>query len=165
MAAFGGARVSDEITYHYQLVGTPSSNTAVYVSLKDAIAAEAFVTCVNAAANAAPGAVSLRQATAVAGTGSAALPFTSYFVNTDPANTTVWTAANAASNAVTPANTASLISVLRIPIPIDNMDKANNADCVAITLANATNATYSAFLVVRARQGGGATVLPNLRAD
>lgn len=110
-------------------------------------------------------AVTLRQATAVAGTSNAALGFTTYYATTDPANTALGTKTTAASNTFTTTNTNSLEFVYRIPVDLSTLDVANSRDCVRVELANATNTTIAAYYVARPKYSGNAAVMPNIIAD
>jgi hypothetical protein len=161
----GGKNLPDQIAVVHGLGPVaPASSTPDYISLKDVRSAEAVITCLNGS-GVTGSAITLVQAQAVAATNAKALAFTKYYYNTDPANSSVYTAANAASNTFTTINTNSLTAVYRIPIDPSSLDRANGFDCLRVGTANATNTTVTVHYLVKPAYAGKAEAMPNLVID
>jgi hypothetical protein len=142
----------------------PATAAPKYISLKDAEAVEILVFVLNGS-TVTGSAVTLNQATAVAGTSAKALGFTRYYTQADPANSSTWTNSTAVSNTFTTPTNNSLQIAYRIPIDPSSLDVANSFDCVSIALANATNATIVAVAQIRPKFGGIAVGFPDARLD
>jgi hypothetical protein len=161
----GGKNLPDRINIVHGLGPvTPSSSTPDYISLKDVKSVEAVITVLNGS-GVTGSAITLLQAKAVAGTNATALAFTKYYSNTDPANSSVLTAANATSNTFTTINTNSLTAIYRIPIDPASLDRANSFDCVRVGTANAVNTTVTVHYVIEPAYGGNAATSPNHVVD
>lgn len=76
--------------------------------------------------------ITLKQATAVAGTGEKALAFTRMLANTDWAAGKVLTETAVTSNTFTTQTTNSKVSVYAIDIRSEDLDVANGFDCVRL---------------------------------
>jgi hypothetical protein len=161
----GGKNLPDQIAVIHGLGPVaPSSSTPDYISLKDVRSVEAVITCLNGS-GVTGSAITLVQAKAVAGTNATALAFTKYYKNEDPANSSVYTAANASSNTFTTTNTNSLTLIYRIPIDPASLDRANGFDCVRVGTANAVNTTVSVHYIVKPAYAGKAEAMPNQVVD
>jgi len=143
---------------------TVSSANARTVCIKDAKAVEVFITAKNTTGVTGT-AVTLNQCTAVNAAGAKALSFTEYYTQTDPANSSVWTRANAASNTFTTANTANATVSYRIPVDPGSLDIANSFNCVQVGLGDATNATVCAVVTVASKYSGNVAAQPNLMSN
>jgi len=143
---------------------TVSSANARTVCLKDAKAVEVMITCLNTT-GVTGSAITLNQCTAINAAGAKALGFTEYYTNTDPANTSVFTRANAASNTFTTATTNSATVTYRIPIDPSTLDLANSFNCLQVGLANAVNTTVAVVVTVASKYSGNVAAQPNLMAN
>jgi hypothetical protein len=143
---------------------TPATAAPDYISLKHVDSVEIVLQVLNGA-TVTGSAVTINQATAVAGTSAKALAFTTYYSCADPANTAVFTKATAASNTFTTANTNAATLIYRIPVDPSSLDRANSFDCIQVGLANATNAVVSAHYNVVNKYGGNAATVASVIAD
>lgn len=162
---FSGKTIADHVLMAHGLGPvTPAASVPDYVSLKNAVAAEAVV-CVLNGTTVTGSAITLLQAQAVANTGEKALGFTKYYANIDPVNSSAFTLANATSNTFTTLNTNSITAIYRIPIDPATLDVANSFDCVRVGTANATNTTAFVFYNIIPRYAGGVPNMPNVAVD
>jgi hypothetical protein len=161
MSFTGGRNLPDSLVT-FQSFGPVSPATAAprYVNVKDADAVAFVVTILNTT-GVTPGAITLTQAKEANGATNAALGYTTYYSNTDPANTSVLTKQTAASNTFTPVNTANAALTYVIPVDPQTLDTANSYTYVRASLANATNAVTSVVALVRPKYAGKANSNPN----
>lgn len=120
----------------------PSSSTPDYVSLKN-FARATFVILVDNATIVTGSAITLKQATAVAGTGEKALAFTKMYANEDTAATDLLVETAVTSNTFTTdtTNAKNLMYIIEIEAP--ELDVANDFDCVRVGTADAVAAIVS----------------------
>lgn len=143
----------------------PSSASPAWVSLKD----YAHVTVILPFENATTvtgSAITLSQATAVAGTGAKTLGFTEMWANIDDSASAVLTKTAVASNTFTIDNTNSKKGVYVIEIDSDSLDTDNGFDCFRVGIANATAQTVGALYILGgARYEGKASEFSNPLVD
>lgn len=142
----------------------PSSASPKYISLKNVDFLEIVIRVTNAT-TVTGSAITINQATAVAGTGAKALSFVDYYQNIDTDASSVNTRQVAASNTFTTNNTNSKNLLYRIPIRPSMLDVNNGYDCIQVGLGNATAATVSVWYNVVQKYTGNAVKNPNLLAD
>lgn len=143
----------------------PSSSTPDYVSLKLARQVGVLIHAKNAT-TVTGSAITLKQASAVAGTGEKALPFTTYYSKVDTgAADAPWTKQTASSNTFTTDNTNSKNSLYFIPIDPASLDINNGFDCIRAGTGNATAATITVFYVIVPKYGGDPEVFPSFIVD
>lgn len=125
----------------------PSSATPQWVSMKGYDHLQVFIHYKNAT-TVTGSAVTLQQATAVAGTNAKALAFTTMFacVNMNSTFGAVQTAV--VSNTFTTDSTNSQEGFYIIEVDAITLDLANGFDCFQVALGNATAATISAFYLM-----------------
>lgn len=162
----GGLNIPDQLHVVEGLAPvTPSSSTPDYVSLKNARAVEVFIHAKNGT-TVTGSAITLLQASAVAGTGEKALAFTTYYkVDDTAAADAPWTKVAAASNTFTTNNTNSKNYTYRIPVDPASLDVANGFDCIRAGTANAANTTISVFYMIVPKHGGNAQKFPSFIVD
>lgn len=122
----------------------PSSSTPDYVSLKNANRVTVLVLVKNAT-TVTGSAITLKQATAVAGTGEKALAFDTVYVNTDTsaASGDVLTKTTVTSNTFTTDATNSKNLLYQIEVKASDLDIANGFDCIRAGTGDATAATVT----------------------
>jgi len=128
-----------------------SSRTSSYFSLKGA--AMAYIVFHVDQANAATIALTPKQATAVAGTGTKVLSTNcQIFTNLDCAAASLFTRQTDAANYTTDAGVKKKIVIFKIDP--NTLDVANGFDCIALTegASNAANITSAALYVVMKSQ-------------
>lgn len=136
--------------------GTPSSTTPDYISLKNVQELEVLIVADNGS-TVTGSAVTLHQATAVAGTGVKALAFDRYYANIDTAAGDTLTEATATSNTFTTDTTNAKNLMYRIPVDVSTLDTANGFDCFRVGLGNAANTVIAAYYIITPKYGGNAT--------
>jgi len=145
---------------------TPSSSVPLWVSLKGYNHLTIIVSFVNAT-TVTGSAISLAQATAVAGTGTKALAFTTMWACADDsaADTLVQTAVS--SNTFTTSAVNSKSGYYMIEVDADTLDLANGFNSVQAVTGNATATTLEVTYVLGspARYSGGYNSFRNPRAD
>lgn len=103
--------------------------------------------------------ITLKQATAVAGTGEKALAFTRMLANVDYATSKVMTETAVASNTFTTQTTNSKDSVYVIDVDVDTLDVANGFDCIRVDCtghaATASRGCVVLYNLYGARFSGG----------
>lgn len=121
---------------------TPSSSTPDYVSLKN-YDRMVVVISVDNATTVTGSAITLKQASDVAGTGEKALSFSTMYANTDTgaSDTLVETAVASDTFTTDATNNKNLLYVIEINSA--SLDRANNFDCVRAGTGNATSAVLS----------------------
>lgn len=161
----GGIQLADRFALVEGLApATPSTSTPDYISLKDVRSLEVIVVVKNGS-TVTGSAITLKQATAVAGTSEKALAFTSYFANTDTSATSVMSAATAASNTFTTNTTNSKNLMYRIPVDPATLDLANSFDCLRAGTADAANTVVGVYYLIEGKYAGRATTHPNYIVD
>lgn len=126
---------------------TPSSSTPDYVSLKGYGKMTAVI-LVDNATTVTGSAITLKQATAVAGTGEKALAFTSVHANTDTAAGDALTATTVSSNTFTTDSTNAKNLMYVVEIEETDLDIDNGFDCVRVGTGDATNAVVSVLYIL-----------------
>ena len=126
---------------------TPSTSTPDYVSLKNYARMSVIISCDNAA-TVTGSAITLKQATAVAGTAEKALGFDNYYANLDTgaADTLALTTATSNTFTTSTVNTKNLLYVL--DIEASDLDVDNGFDCVRVGTANAVNTVVDVVYIL-----------------
>jgi len=134
------------ISYCKPVVGlapiTPSTSTPDYVSLKGYTKFTAVI-AVDNGATVTGSAITLKQATAVAGTGEKALAFSTVYADTDIGASDTLVSTAVTSNTFTTDNTNAKNLLYVIEVDAAELDTANNFDCVRVGTGDATNAVVS----------------------
>ncbi len=140
---------------------TGAASTDVYVSLKNAAHATIIIT--TGAWAAGTSAITLLQATAVAGTSTKALSFTKMWTNAADLTSTALVETAVVSDTFTIGAAATLWI---IEVDASSLDVANNFDCLAVHGATpGSNADlYSAVMILSGLRYGGKTP-PNALVD
>jgi hypothetical protein len=127
----------------------PSSTTPDYVSLKH-FERCTIVICIKNATTVTGSAITVKQATAVAGTGEKALSFTKAYRNIDTAAAggDVLTEFAVASDTFTTDATNSKDLLYVIEVDVSQMDYKNGFDCLRLGTGNGTATTVSAVYVL-----------------
>lgn len=120
----------------------PSSSTPDYVSLKNANRLTVLINVTNTT-TVTGSAITLKQATAVAGTSEKALAFSTVRQNVDTGASDTPTEATVSSNTFTTDATNSKLLMYIIDVTPDMLDVNNGFDCVRLGTGNATNATVT----------------------
>ena len=126
---------------------TPSSSTPDYVSLKNAERLLVVIMADNGATVTAS-AITLKQATAVAGTGEKALAFATYWANTDTGAADALTETTATSNTFSTDNTDNKNLLYVLDVKPTDLDINNNFDCVRVGTGNAANTVLSVLYLL-----------------
>lgn len=128
------ARLDEQVTTYVAAAGlllTSTLGDTMYVSMKGY--SRARITIVIADGTTVTGtAVTLKQATAVAGTNEKALAFTRMLANTDYAASKTMTETAVTSNTFTTQTTNSKDSVYFIDLKAEDLDLANGFDCFRV---------------------------------
>lgn len=119
---------------------TPSTSTPDYVSMKDA-SRLTIVIKVRNATTVTGSAITLKQATAVAGTSEKALGFTKMWANLDTAATDTLVETAVTSDTFTTLSTNSKLAMYVIEVDAASLDTTNGFDCVRAGTGDATAAT------------------------
>ncbi len=128
----------------------PSSTVPKWVSLKGYNHVTAIVSYKNGASGITPVVITLQQATAVAGTGAKALPFTTVFTTIGDAASAVLTSAPVTANAITIDATPSTNGVYIIEIDSWQLDVANKFNSFQVATANGVAQTLEITYVLDA---------------
>lgn len=141
---------------------TPSTSTPDYVSLK--LYHRIRVTIIVKNATTVTGsAITLKQATAVAGTGEKALAFSVMWANIDTGAGDTLTETAVTSDTFTTDSTNSKELMYVMEIEAADLDIANNFDCIRAGTADATAATltvlYDLFPAKYAATAGGPSAI------
>jgi len=137
---------------------TPSSSTPDYVSLKGYDRCSIIIMGDNAA-DVTGSAITLLQATAVAGTSEKALAMTTQKANSDTAASDTLTATAVTSNTFTTTTTNNKNFLHVIDVKAADLDVANNFDCIRVGTANAVNTVISVlYALYPARHASPAAV-------
>jgi hypothetical protein len=143
----------------------PSSSTPDYVSLKNYKHLTAIVLVKNAT-TVTGSAITLLQASAVAGTGEKALAFTKVWANTDTGAGDTLTETAVSSNTFTTNSTNSKNLMYVIEVDAQDLDIDNGFDCVRVGTGNATAATVTVlYILSQPRYSGSVGDLPSAIVD
>lgn len=143
---------------------TPSSSTPDYVSLKGYNRCTVLIAVDNGTAPVGS-AITLKQATAVAGTGEKALAFTKQWQNIDIDAADALTETAVTNNTFTTDNTADKNLLYVLEINETDLDVANDFDCIRAGAGNATNAVVSVVYILWPAKYAGATPQPSAILD
>ena len=111
-------------------------------------------------------AITLKQATAVAGTSEKALAFTTYWSNIDTGAGDTLSEATASSNTFTTDATNSKNLMYVLEVDADDLDIDNGFDCVRVGTGNATAATVTVlYILSQPRYSGSVGDLPSAIID
>lgn len=142
MAGGSGTRFVDKLKYVNALHGvTPSSSSPKWVSMKGYNHITAIVTFKNTSTGVTGSAIGLAQATAVAGTSTKVLPFSTMFACIDDSSSVALTQTAVVSNTFTTDATGSKTGFYIIEFDAVESDINNGFDCIQVTTGNAVNAT------------------------
>lgn len=128
------ARLDEQVTPIVAAVGlllTSTLGDTTYVSLKGYRKCQIIIVIADGTTVTGT-AVTLKQATAVAGTGEKALAFTRMLANTDYAASKTMVETAVSSNTFTTQTTNSKDSVYIIDVDADSLDVANGFDCLRV---------------------------------
>lgn len=125
----------------------PSSSTPDYVSLKN-YQRMTIIVLVKNATTVTGSAITVKQATAVAGTGEKAVSFTKMFANIDTAAGDTLTETAVSSDTFTTDATNSKNLMYVIEIDPATLDVAGGFDCVRAGTGNATAATVTVLYLL-----------------
>jgi hypothetical protein len=161
-----GLRLIDKVKFVVGLHAVvPSTSTPKYVSMKDYRHLTAIVSFKNAT-TVTGSAVTLKQATAVAGTGEKALAFTKMWANLDDATSVALTETTVTSDTFTTLTTNSKTGFYIIEVDADDLDVDNSFDCVRVGTGDATAATIEVTYILSCpRYSGGPGDFVNPLAD
>lgn len=161
-----GTRQVDKIKVVPALhAATPSSSSPKWVSLKGYNHLTAIVSFKNAT-TVTGSAIGLAQATAVAGTGTKTLGFSTVWANTDDASSVALTETAVVSNTFTTNATNSKTGFYIIEVDADDLDVANGFDCLQVTTGNGTATTIEVtYILSGARFSGGPADFADPLAD
>lgn len=124
----------------------PSTSTPDYVSLKTASRLSIIICIDNGTATG--GAITLKQATDVAGTGEKALSFDTVYQNEDTGASDTLTETAVSNDTFTPSSTNDKNLIYVIEVDADSLDIANGFDCVRVGTADATAAVTCVLYVL-----------------
>lgn len=136
----------------------PSSSTPDYVSLKGYERMTAIIVVDNAT-TVTGSAITVKQATVVAGTDEKAVAFTEVFRNIDTGASDALVSAAVTSDTFTTDATNAKNLMYVIEITPDLLDVANNFDCVRIGTGNATAAIVAVVYILWPAKDGKTTPL------
>lgn len=122
----------------------PATTTPRYVSLKN-FERMCIIIMVKNATTVTGSAITVKQATAVAGTSEKALAFTTMYSNIDTGAADVLAANAVVSNTFTTNATNSKNLMYIIEIQASDLDVSNGFDCVRVGTGDATAATVTAI--------------------
>lgn len=161
-----GLRLVDKVKHVLGLTPTvPSSTTPAYVSLKF-YKHITVVVLVKNATTVTGSAITLKQATAVAGTSEKALSFTKMWANTDTAAGDTLTETAVASDTFTTNNTDSKNLMYVIEVDSSDLDNDNGFDCIRVGTGNATAATVTVlYILSEPSYAGDPASLPSAIVD
>lgn len=125
----------------------PSSSTPDYVSLKNYRKCAVLVLVKNAT-TVTGSAITLKQASAVAGTGEKALAFSKAWRNIDTAAADALAEFAVTSNTFTTDSTNSKNLMYLMDVDVDELDVANGFDCIRAGTGDATAATVTVLYLL-----------------
>lgn len=129
------------------VAGATTGGDCDYVSLKG-YAGCSIVIAVDNATTVTGGAVTLKQATAVAGTSEKALAFSTYLANTDVGASDTLVETTATSNTFTTDTTDNKNQLYVIDVKAEDLDVANGFDCIRVDVASMANAIEGVFYIL-----------------
>lgn len=129
------------------VAGATTGGDCDYVSLRG-YAGATIVIMVDNATTVTGGAVTLKQATAVAGTSEKALAFASYLANTDVGASDTLTETTATSNTFTTDTTDAKNQLFVIEVDAASLDVANGFDCIRVDVASMANAVEGVLYIL-----------------
>lgn len=135
---------------------TPSTSTPDYVSMKDYRHFTAIIQVDNAT-TVTGSAITLKQATAVAGTSEKALAFTKVWANTDIDASDALVETVVTSNTFTTDATNNKNLMYVIEVDASELDMANGFDCIRVGTGNATAAVVSVTYILSQPRYKGTT--------
>lgn len=161
-----GTRLVDKVKFVEGLAPrTPSSSTPDYVSLKNYNHLTILISADNAT-TVTGSAITVKQATAVAGTGEKALSFAKAWRNIDTAAADTLAEFAVTSDTFTTDTTDNKNLMYVIEIDADDLDLDNGFDCVRAGTANATATVLSVvYLLSGPRYAGSVDDLPAAITD
>lgn len=125
----------------------PSTSTPDYVSLKDASHFTAVI-LVDNATTVTGSAITLKQATAVAGTSEKALAFTKMWANTDTGASDALVETAVTSNTFTTDSTNNKNLMYVIEVDANELDTNGGFDCIRVGTGDATAAVTSVTYIL-----------------
>lgn len=131
---------------------TPSTSTPDYVSLKNGHHLTVVI-AVDNATTVTGSAITLKQATDVAGTGEKALSFTKMYQNIDTASADLLAETAVSSDTFTTDSTDNSNLIYVIEVPADSLDVDGGFDCVRAGTGDATAAVLSVMYYIEPRYG------------
>lgn len=134
---------------------TPANSVPDYVSLKNFSRCTVIINVDNGA-TVTGSAITLKQATAVAGTSEKALAFDKVFANTDTGAADTLTETAVSSNTFTTDNTNAKNLQYVIEIAASDLDVANNFDCLRVGAANGANMVCGITYILHGQRYGNA---------
>lgn len=136
---------------------TPSTSTPDYVSLKGYDGMVAYIVVDNG--NTVTGsAITLKQATAVAGTSEKALAFATMYANIDTGAASALTLTTVTSDTFTTDTTNAKNLLYVIDVPIASLDIANGFDCVRVGTGDAANTVVAVLYVLYSAKYSGQAI-------
>lgn len=153
------ARLDEQVTLVQATSAVALTSTAgdgVYVSLKN-YSRMSIILDVTNATTVTGGTITLKQATAVAGTGEKALAFTRMLSNIDYAAATTMAETAVSSNTFTTDTTNSKRLRYVMDVKAEDLDLANGFDCVRLDSTGMANAVGSVTYVLYGARFSGAS--------
>jgi hypothetical protein len=163
----GGTRNVDKekfvVALHAQV---PSSATPKWVSLRGYNHIQIIVSFINAT-TVTGSAISLSQATAVAGTSAKALAFSVMWANANDATNAALTQTVVSGNTFTTVATNSISGYYLIEVDADTLDLANGFNAIQVVVGNATAQTLEVSYILgnQPRYSGGYNSFRNPISD
>jgi len=150
----------NKIVYGSPIIGAlaTTNGDCDYVSMKgyDKLT---IVIAVDNATTVTGGAVTLKQATAVAGTSEKALEFDKMWVNLDTAAAESFTETAVTSNTFTTLTTDNKNALYVIELSASDLDSANGFDCVRVDVLLMANAVgFVQYILSGARYSGASSI-------
>ena len=144
---------------------TGAAGDGDYISMKNYTKLTVLISVLNGS-TVTGGAVTLKQASAVAGTGEKALSFSKMYSNIDCAAADALTETAVVSDTFTTDTTNSKQLMYAIEVDAEQLDKANGFDCVRVDVASMANAVAGVtYLLWGARYSKPAGGLPAAITD
>jgi hypothetical protein len=129
------------------VAGATTGGDCDYVSLKNYDRCTVVI-AVDNATTVTGGAVTLKQATAVAGTSEKALAFSRYLANVDIGASDTLVETTATSDTFTTDTTDNKNQLFVIEVKAEDLDQANGFDCLRADVASMANAIEGVFYVL-----------------
>jgi hypothetical protein len=144
--------------------GVPSGATPKWVSLKGYHSVQIMIKFLNTT-TVTGSAITLNQATAVAGTGSKALAFTTMFAVADSSAGVIPAQVAVVSNTFTTSAVNSKSGWYFIEVRSTDLDMKNGFDCLQVGVGNATASTIDVLYTLRPRYSGEFTSFQDPTVD